>query len=330
MLLKSAHIIVPLSVLSCTDANKAPGAEDTAASAIWDENLTIRENCFPDVTDAAESFPSYDRFSPVVGRHCAGTNHQDISEVEKLVFLGDSITAGTWPTPEEQFYRNQLTEKVRERFGPVEVLDCSEYGDRTDDFLEHENRQITECFDTLVAGTGVEEARTLVVWTMGGNDLLALGDRAAAGAEREELLDRLDTVVEYQRSAINFFQEQEASLFPNGVDVVFGNNYEFTDGSGDFGSCPTAEVLGLDYDVSSWALGYLTINEAYLQMAVETQTDMVFMMEHFCGHGFRADDPESGCYKGPETPLYFDGTCIHPSPEGHDKLAQLFDQVIGG
>lgn len=91
-----------------------------------------------------------------------------------------------------------------------------------------------------------------------------------------------------------------------------------------------AEVLGLDYEVSSWALGYLTINEAYLQMAVETQTDMVFMMEHFCGHGFRADDETGGCYKGPETPVYFDGTCIHPSPEGHDKIAELFDSIIAG
>jgi hypothetical protein len=330
MLLKNALMIVPFFVFGCTAASKSSSGNDTASSTEWDDSKTIRQNCFPDVSDAAESFPSYDRFSPIVGRHCAGTHHQNITGVQKLVFLGDSITAGTWPTPEDQFYRNQLAAKVRDRFGAVEVMDCSEYGARTDDFLEHNQRQITECFDSLVDGTGVEDSRTLVVWTMGGNDLLSLGDRAAAGAERDELLDALDTIVEYQRSAIDFFQEQEASLFPNGIDVVFTNNYEFTDGSGDFGSCPTAEILGLDFEVSSWALGYLTINEAYLKMAVETQTDMVFMMEHFCGHGFRADDPDGGCYKGPETPLYFDGTCIHPSPEGHDKLAELFDQVIGG
>ena len=88
--------------------------------------------------------------------------------------------------------------------------------------------------------------------------------------------------------------------------------------------------MGFDYEISSWALGYLTINEAYMELAVETSTDMVLMMENFCGHGFYSDDPDSGCYIGPETERYFDPSCIHPSPAGHEALASLFDQVVGG
>ena len=319
-----------LLVVSACSPQKESTQSDTGTAWSWDETKTINENCFPDVGSSVESFPSYDRFNPTVGHHCAGTRHQKIEDVEKLVFLGDSITKGTWPTPDEEFYRHQLTQKIEERFGSIEVMDCSEFGARTDDFLEHEERQITECFEALTNGTGVEDKKTLVIWTMGGNDLLALGDLHNAGGTQQELLDVLDGIIEYHREAIHFFTEQEASLFPAGVDVVFANNYEFTDGSGDFASCPTAETLGLDFEVSNWATGYLTINEAYMEMAVESQTDMVFMMEHFCGHGFQSENPEGGCYKGPDTEVYFDGTCIHPTPAGHTALANLLDAVIGG
>ena len=315
----------------CT-SDKAPSSRDGDTGGItgWDDTKTIQENCFPHVSSDLESFASYDRFNPTVGHHCAGTQHQDIQEVEKLVFLGDSITAGTWPSQEHEYYRNKLTSLMTDRFGELEVLDCSEYGARTDDFLEHSNRQITACFPGLIDGTRVEDKRTLVVWTMGGNDLLALGDIATSGSDTSELLSVLDGVVEYQREAISFFKDQEDILFPAGVDIVFTNNYEYTDGTGDFGSCVAAESLGFDYEISSWALGYLTINEAYMELAVETSTDMVFMMENFCGHGFYSDDPDNGCYLGPDTDRYFDPSCIHPTPEGHEALATLFDRVVGG
>jgi hypothetical protein len=323
--------VLLLLTLGCTPTKgPADRGGDTGGTVGWDDTKTIQENCFPHVSSDLESFASYDRFNPTVGRHCAGTQHQDIQDVEKLVFLGDSITAGTWPSLEHEYYRNQLTSLMEARFGELEVADCSEFGARTDDFLEHTDRQITACFPGLFDGTNVETKRTLVVWTMGGNDLLALGDIATSGSDSSELLNLLEDVVEYQRAAISFFKEQEATLFPAGVDVVFTNNYEYTDGTGDFGSCSAAETLGFDYEISSWALGYLTINEAYLELAVETSTDMVFLMENFCGHGFYSDDPENGCYLGPETERYFDPSCIHPTPEGHEALASLFDQVVGG
>ena len=317
--------------LGCTPTKGPVGdGGDTGGAEGWDDTKTIQENCFPHVASELESFASYDRFNPTVGHHCAGTQHQDIQGVEKLVFLGDSITAGTWPSLEHEYYRNQLTTLMEARFGEIEVLDCSEYGARTDDFLEHADRQITACFPSLFDGTGIENKRTLVVWTMGGNDLLALGDIATSESNTSDLLNLLEDVVEYQREAISFFKEQEATLFPAGVDVIFSNNYEYTDGTGDFGSCVAAETLGFDYEISSWALGYLTINEAYLELAVETCSDMVFLMENFCGHGFYSDDPNNGCYLGPDTERYFDPSCIHPSPEGHRALASLFDLVVGG
>ena len=42
------------------------------------------------------------------------------------------------------------------------------------------------------------------------------------------------------------------------------------------------------------------------------------VLETFCGHGFHKDDPASQCYRGANTPLWFDPfTCIHPNTTGH-------------
>jgi hypothetical protein len=40
----------------------------------------------------------YEQFDPIIGSHCKGTNHQDIIDIERVVFLGDSVTVGTPPT----------------------------------------------------------------------------------------------------------------------------------------------------------------------------------------------------------------------------------------
>lgn len=52
------------------------------------------------------------------------------------------------------------------------------------------------------------------------------------------------------------------------------------------------------------------------------------MLENSCGHGFRARDPTALCYRGPDSPNYFDLACIHPTPAGHDVIRDLFTAVI--
>ena len=69
-------------------------------------------------------------------------------------------------------------------------------------------------------------------------------------------------------------------------------------------------------------------NEQYMKIAVDTQSDVTFMLESFCGHGYKRNDPTSPCYRGPNQALWFDLTCIHPSNEGHVALADLFFKTI--
>jgi len=115
------------------------------------------------------------------------------------------------------------------------------------------------------------------------------------------------------------------------VFVVFANIYEFTDGTAQLTSCPGASAAGFDGDVPDpQALKDMIIfaNEQYLSIAVETGTDMIFMLEQFCGHGFNAGDPAAPCYRGPGQDNWFDFTCIHPTPNGHDEITTYFTFVI--
>jgi hypothetical protein len=282
---------------------------------------TVRENCFSDVGDANSSAPEYDQFDPVVGRHCSGTNHQDIAGIEKVVYLGDSITEGTWPTLEEDFYRNQLTGMLDAQFGAVEVDRCSAYGARTDDLLREPHQQILNCFPDTELKT------TLVVMTIGGNDMFAAAEDIREGGDAESISGLLDQTYADLSDALQWFDDNP-ERFPNGVFVVFSNIYEYTDATGDMGSCPTADLLGFSGQVPEMRDAYVWMNEQVMKLAVETQRDMLFTLEAFCGHGFFNEDPDNECYRGPGAERWFDDTCIHPTPAGHKQLASMFMDLV--
>src|SRR5690349_16852169 len=63
----------------------APGMPDAASAP--DAAQTIGELCFGGLGDPSQPGPNYDQFHPTVGTHCAGTNHQAITGIEKVVFL---------------------------------------------------------------------------------------------------------------------------------------------------------------------------------------------------------------------------------------------------
>lgn len=280
----------------------------------------------------------YDQFSPDIGTHCKGTNHQEITDIERVVFLGDSVTVGTPPTQAKDFYRARLADVFVDRFaltppGPlweqVNLLDgvaliqesgdfasCSKWGARTDDF----EGQIADC---LTEDTW--DKRTLVVITMGGNDMAAIVQDGAEGKPVEECQADAEAAVQLMRDAVEWIADDDK--FPNGVFVVFANVYEFTDGTGDVSSCAAA---GLDpWENPQDLIDLLTgVNESYLEIAVDTQTDMIFMLENFCGHGYRAGQVDGPCYRGPDQKNYFDLTCIHPTPKGHEVIADLFTAVV--
>jgi len=317
----------------------AAGAGGTGGGA-----LTAAQ-CFSGAYVTPIDGPDYDQFGPVIGSHCLGTNHQDITGIERVVFLGDSVTVGTPPTWSWDFYRAKLADELAAKFGltPPDILwksadpfngtavtqtsgdfaCCAKWGARVDDLIQ-DNTQITDC-----CPPNELDKRTLVIMTMGGNDIANLTQNAIDGATQPELWAQAQEMVQVFRTAIEWFYEP--GRFPAGVFVVFANMYEFTDGTGDVQSCDVSGLAGFDEPVpypEQLAEVVIWLNEQYLSIAVDTGSDMIFMLEEFCGHGFNADDPTAPCYRGPGMDCWFDLTCIHPNPAGHQHITDMFMAVV--
>lgn len=312
--------IVAVMLVGCTSSvTETP--VDTDLDDHWDE-LPLREKCFEGVGDDSQNLPEYDEFGVVVPRHCSGTDHQDIADVQRVVFLGDSITTGTPPTPENDFYRNVLTRDLERKFGELQVDDCSAFGARTDDLLLEPHQQIHTCFPEP------EPKTTLVVMTMGGNDAFAFAEDYRDGATDEAVLADVDHAADLMDDAVRWFRDNEADRFPGGVFVMFGNVYEYTDTEGDMASCPGAEFFGFEGTIPGMRDAYVRLNERFVQTAAETGTDVIFMLERFCGHGFHAGEEANECFRGADAQVWFDGTCIHPNPVGHEVIASMFMDVV--
>ncbi|MBX3189865.1 MAG: SGNH/GDSL hydrolase family protein [Labilithrix sp.] len=319
---EAPHGDAPPGATSPPEVAPAPSptpAPTTETPGPTPEPALTAATCFKTLTGTIPG-PDYDKFKPTIAKSCAGTQHQKISGVEKLVFLGDSVTTGTPPTLPNDFYRSRVGGEVRKRFGAgVEIADCSAWGARTDDYLEGKN-QIASCFPS-----GGDAKKTLVVMTMGGNDIAAWAksklSTAQATAEADIAADRL-------RAAIDWLKEP--ARFPKGVYVVFANVYEYTDTSGDLLSCPAAALSGLSGTWPEGAPAVVHFQERFMEIATQTKTDMIFLLEHFCGHGYKRGDATLQCYRGPGAELWFDATCTHPNPKGHKEIAGLFTKIIDG
>lgn len=347
-----------------TGADTVTPAE-AAVDAALDGEVGIADLCFGKISKSAGGAgPQYDKFAPTIAKHCFGTNHQDIAGVEKVVFLGDSVTVGTPNTKHAissdnaHFYRNKLAEGLATKFslakgsildwglwksydylngvaGKLESGDfksCAKWGARTDDFLAGGD-QLKKCFPT-----GTSDKKTLFVFTMGGNDISAITKMGAdatvaevdAGyptvwAAAKKMTKDLDDAVAWMKDPVHF---------PKGSFVVMGNPFEFTDATGDVGSCPAAGLAGFkDWKKPEVQVAIVvSILEAYMDVAVKRKVDLIWMLEHFCGHGFVATKatppPPEACYLGAGTPVWFDETCIHPNDAGHDAIARFMRAAI--
>ena len=270
--------------------------------------------CFVDKQDPAQPSPDYDQFVFTAADHCKGTNHQIIKGVERVVFLGDSVTVGT-PNGEHllsvdngHFYRNLLAEWLASEFeldkgdpfvswnawksydyqsgtGAQKIsgdfANCAKWGGRCDDLEE----QSKSCFK------GNDQAkRTLTVFTVGGNDVAKL-TQVGGDASDEEVAAGYPEAWQVAKDAI---ADLEASVkwlkdpanFPKGNYVVFGTPFEFTDGTGKVDSCTpetklkipgigVIDLTQLNLNVAAIA-GYKEWKDTSVQRAI-----VVWMLEEF-------------------------------------------------
>jgi len=271
--------------------------------------------CFPHIVEQVQVNLDLGDLAFDVSDTCAGSSNQVIDDVEKLVILGDSISAGAGSGSDSNAYFNVLKGQLEAFYGhSIELANCAVGGSVNSDLAG----QISGCF------TATETAKTLVVFTSGGNDI---ANMAFNKLSVDAGIQAVDTMIGHLETAVQQFDD--TTRFPNGVSVVFANVYEYTDATANMSSCPLAGFAGLSgvWDAGLPVFAYLT--EEYARIAAKYGRDVMFMQESFCGHGYARDDSNSPCY-GVSGDLWFAVDCIHPNAQGHAAIADLFYATITG
>jgi lysophospholipase L1-like esterase len=247
---------------------------------------------------------------------------------QRLIFLGDSITRGDGASPSSQKYASLLESNLDsawpdhgdhdlETLFPSieEVLDLSKGGATTKTMV---NSQLPSLNNQI---NGSADGETIVVMTIGGNDMQAaipavlFGGDAKADEAIEEMVGHFNTIAD-------FFDDSER--FPDGVYVYLGNVYEPTDGEGYWQSC----FVGLD--ISSTMDNLDDANQAIRDFAEDRGVAMIDMAGHFKGHGFYHDDAQNPYFEEGDQTLWFANDCIHPNNRGHHEIRRLFFDTIDG
>lgn len=244
-------------------------------------------------------------------------------EVARVVFVGDSITAGTGASNRNLPYTMLLRENDDETwptaadldFGGIydeepEVIDEALGGATTASLVAKQLPHVTEALGDQVSGV------TAVVVTIAGNDVQALIAKPSKTEETtENILENLGEFYDY-------FQDPER--FPDGSVIFLANVYEPSDGVGQYDDC----FYGLNLESVLESLQY--VNEATLAQAKERNVAWIDMHGHFLGHGFYSEDEDNPYYQADDPSLWFSDDCIHPNDRGHHEIRRLMWYALAG
>ena len=282
---------------------------------------TLLLSCRVDTKDtSANSFqPAIDETSSP--DHVGTYAHTLPNSPNTVIFLGDSITAGSGsPGDDEDYVRllvNNTTtwpdwdgKDLATRYPGIEVVDVSKSGSWTGTVL---NDQIERLEEQVVYPFGGE---ALVVITVGGNDLQSVLLNPSTVEDRlEKTVDNWKQIAEY------FLDEQR---FPDGSTVLMANVYEPTDAVGQAGSC----FYG--FNISSLLPSLHDANTQFRGLAEELGFSVLDMRGTFLGHGFNYDDSNTPYYDENDPSLWLANDCIHPNPRGHHEIRAMFWRAIDG
>lgn len=241
----------------------------------------------------------------------------------RLVFLGDSITAGSGASKDALTYPALLQENAPkwEGYDDVDletsvptiedVIDVSRGGATTDTLLAQQIPALDAQLGDLPAAGG-----TVVVFTIGGNDAqLALNPLNDAATVVDGILDRFAEIFEALTSA---------ERFEGPVWVYATNVYEPSDGTGQTDDC----FFGIDYSAK---LGELErANTELAAMSATYGVSIVDLRGHFLGHGMNNRNPAAPAYDPDDAGRWFDDDCIHPNDRGHHEIRRIFHAAILG
>lgn len=241
----------------------------------------------------------------------------------RVVFLGDSITAGYGVTSAKLAYPRLLKnndDDTWSAFADVdfpglygsdpEIIDVSVPGATTGSMVGQQLPNVTEAVGDSVSGP------TAVVVTIVGNDVQSIM------LTPDKVDDEIVSITENLSEFYDYFED--TARFPDGVKIYLANVYEPSDGVGQADEC----FYGLNLAKALPALE--AVNAATLAQAQDRGVAWLDMHGHFLGHGYNGDDDGNAYYQADDPSLWFADDCIHPNDRGHHEIRRLFWYAMAG
>lgn len=243
-------------------------------------------------------------------------------DAARIVFFGDSITEGVGVTDPNDRYVALLQHNADEtwpgwagddlaaRFPGLDVIDVSLGGATTGSVLASQLGQI----DAALADHGPAGGPTLIVGTIGGNDLLDVLLSGDIEAGTDAVIANLEQITLFLL---------DAARFPDGVYLAITDVYDPTDGAAQVDDC----FYGID--LSPVMPEFERLEAEARDLAARDGWALVDMRGHFIGHGFHYADPGAWTDEADPT-LWFAPDCIHPNQRGHHEIRRLFLAALDG
>lgn len=266
-------------------------------------------------TDTGGGETGFDNSDPDAS-NVVPANYPPDAPVNLLIF-GDSISTGVGADDglsyfelllanSDATYPNHSDIDLEDAFPTVtNVVSVAESGAQTSDLAGQ--------MSLAESRLGVPSGPTLVIGTIGGNDLVSV----MFGQSRQTVVNRIESNIS---GLVDWVQDP--AQFPDGAYLYIANVYDPSDGVGQADGCFT----GIPTSEAVLALGEANVSTR--AMAAERGFAMVDMHGHFMGHGHNFDDSSIDAYDDADPTLWFSGDCIHPNQRGHHELRRLFFAAI--
>ncbi len=241
----------------------------------------------------------------------------------RLIFLGDSITAGSGASKTSLQYTSLLQENDASRWQGYNKVDLESMYSTITDVIDVsvggattatlKSQQIPALKQQL--GTLPVEGETIIVFTIGGNDAQgALNPFANAQQVINSAFKNMDAVID---------QLTDPAVFAETPHIYATNIYEPSGGVGK-SSC----FMGIDYAAKLPVLD--DYNARLTALGEERGFSVVDLHGQFLDHNVNAEDASNPNYDADDATNWFYDDCIHPNDRGHHELRRLFAAAIDG
>jgi hypothetical protein len=260
------------------------------------------------------------------------------ASVTRLVVLGDSLSRGK-VAGAGKGYHDHVFRQLEDRYGngTIELIEAARGQTVTGTLVElllDGTPGTTNPLEDSIAGGFPADGHTIVVMTVGGDDVNFSQEEGASNAElKGRLLDdarkKLSEIVAWLRGTIPGRSELR---FPDGVSIYIMNVYDPTDGlymapsSSPCRNNYTEYMPELEGVILAWHDGY--VDEAMKLSAQGVGFSVIDALGHFRGHGHNFDNAAGPFYRAADPSGWFPTNCTHVANEGHKQLASLFWEAL--